>query len=162
MTVRPRPGMSLAVAAALAGTTPVAPPAAADDEPLVEHCYTQALTPEEAAAGAVSEIDCYEVSADEPPMALRGTVTWAVAYDNANGSGDEFWIFGPSCTGGAIVFGTGHVFDNRISSIDLVACGAAKNWQWSNFSGSHQLVLGIGLTAMTGTMNNATSSIEFA
>ena len=166
MNHRPRPGLTLAVAAAaLAGTTPLSPPAAADDEPLVEHCYTMALTDEEVADGAVSEIDCYLVSADEPPMARRGTVIFATVYDTTE-YGSLLFVSSPpgvmTCTGGSIVFGTGHPWDNRISGTELGACGSAKHWQWSNFTGSFQLVDTAGYTPITGTMNNATSSIEFS
>jgi hypothetical protein len=163
MSHRPRPGLTLAVAATLAGTAPVSTPAAAD-EPLVERCYTVALTDEEVAAGAVSEIDCYEVPADEPPMALRGGVTYAIAYDTDPSGPVSMWISSPSgvttCAGYNVAFGAGHFWDNRISSIDLVACGAAKHWQWSNFTGSNQLVMGAGLHSITGTMNNNTSALQ--
>ncbi|HEX8779875.1 MAG TPA: hypothetical protein VF728_01725 [Nocardioides sp.] len=166
MTARPRPGLTLAVAAAaLAGTTPLAPLAAADDEPLVEHCYTTALTAEQVAAGEVSEIDCEWVSPDEPPMQMRSGITYAIVYDTDQ-SGSLLGINSPSgvttCTGGSAVFGTGSAWDNRIGSTELLACGAAKHWQWSNFSGNNQLVMGAGYTPMNGTMNNATSSIDYA
>ena len=104
MIARPRPGLTLAVAAAaLAGTTPMAPPAVADDEPLVEHCYTIALTDEQVANGEVSEIDCFWVLPDEPPMQMRGTITYAIVYDT-----DQFGSFlfvnsppgATTCTGG--------------------------------------------------------------
>ena len=166
MNFRPRPGLTLAVAAALAGTAPLTtPPAAADDQPLIERCYTQALTEEETAAGAVSEIDCYQVPVDEPAMAMRGTITFAVLYDT-DGTGGELWVTSPagvtSCTGRTTVFGTGHAWDNRVDATDLWSCGSAKHWQWSNFTGANQLVTGSGYTAITGTMNDATSSIEWA
>ena len=167
MNLRPRPGLTLAVAAALAGTAPLSTPAAAD-EPLVEHCYTVALTDEEVAAGAVSEIDCYEVPADSPtesPMARGTTITFAIVYDT-DASGSFLAVSSPAgvitCTGGTVVFGTGNTWDNRISATDLVACGSAKHWSNDNFTGSNQLVTGAGFQTITGTMNNATSSIAYA
>jgi hypothetical protein len=167
MTVRPRPGLSLAVAAAaLAGTTPLSPPVVADDEPLVERCYTVALTDEQVADGEVSEIDCYWVSPDEPPMQMRGSIIYATIYDTDQ-FGSYLMVGSPpgstTCTGGNAVFGTGHLWDNRISSTELGVCGAAKHHQWSNFTGNNQLVMGAGsFTWMNATMNNATSSITYS
>jgi hypothetical protein len=165
MIARPRPGLTLAVAAAaLAGTTPLAPPAVADDEPLVEHCYTAALTDEQVAAGEVSEIDCFWVSPDEPPMAMRSSVIYAIVYDTDQFSSLLFVTSQPgstTCTGGNSVF-TGTTWDNRIGSTELGVCGAAKHHQWSNFTGNNQLVTGPFWTAMNATMNNATSSIAYS
>jgi hypothetical protein len=165
MIVRPRPGLTLAVAAAaLAGTTPLASPAVADDE-LVEHCYTTALTDEQVADGEVSEIDCSWVSPDEPLVQNRGGITYAVVYDTTE-YGSLLGINSPAgvttCTGGSTVFGTGNAWDNRISSTELWACGAAKHHQWSNFTGNNQFVNTSGVVAMNSTMNNATSSIEYS
>ncbi len=165
MIVRPRPGLTLAVAAAaITAGTPIAPAAIADDEPLVEHCYTTALTPEQVADGEVSEIDCSWVSPDEPLMANRGGVTYAIVYDT-DWAGSLLGVNSPpgvtTCTGGTAVFpGTG--WDNRISSTELLHCGAAKHHQWYNFTGNNQLVMGAGYTPMTTTMDNATSSITYA
>ena len=165
MPVRPHPGLTLAVAAALAGTTPFAPPAAADDEPLVERCYTTALTDEQVADGEVSEIDCEWVSPDEPPMQNRGGITYAIVYDTDRG-GALLFVGSPAgvttCTGGNAVFGTGSPWDNRIGSTELLACGAAKHHQWSNFTGNNQLVTGPFWTPMTTTMDNSTSSIQYS
>jgi hypothetical protein len=169
MNHRPHPGIALAVAAALVGTaapmSPLSSPAAAD-EPLVEHCYTVALTDEEVEAGAVSEIDCYEAPADEPPLAMRSTILFAIVYDTDQ-LGSRLYVTSPSgvttCTGGTTVFGTGNPWDNRISSTELWACGSAKHYASVNFNGTpNQLVAGAGYTPMTGTMNNATSSIEYS
>lgn len=167
MNFRPRPGLTLAVAAALAGTAPLSTPAAAEDEPLVERCYTQALTPEQVEAGEVSQIDCYEVPADEPFTAMRGTVVYAIVYDIDPTVGSALTINSPAgvttCTGGQVVFGTGNTWDNIISSTELIACGNTKHWQWSNFTGSNQYKTGSGIVHyITGTMNNATSSIQYA
>ena len=163
MTARPRPGLTLAVAAA-ALTTPIAPPVAAADEPLVEHCYTTALTDEQVAAGDESEIDCFWVSPDEPPMQMRSGITFAIVYDTNQG-GALLFVNSPagvtSCTGGNAVF-TGTGWDNRISSTELAVCGAAKHHQWSNFTGNNQLVTGPFYTVMTSTMDNATSSIAYS
>ena len=166
MTVRPRPGVTLAVAAAaLAGTTPMSAPTVADDEPLVEHCYTTALTDEQVADGEVSEIDCSWVSPDEPPMQMRGTILFATVYDTDQ-SGSFLFVSSQAgvttCTGGNVVFGTGNAWDNRIGSTELLACGSAKHHQWSNFTGNNQLVTGHAWTAMNSTMNNATSSIAYS
>lgn len=168
MTARPHPGLTLAVAAALAGATPLAAPApaSADDEPLVEHCYTTALTDEQVADGEVSEVDCYWASPDDPPMQRRGGgITYAIVYDTTQ-YGSFLFVNSPAgattCTGGSTVFSAGHPWDNRISSTELLACGAAKHHQWSNFTGNNQLVVGAGYTTMSSTMNNATSSITYA
>jgi hypothetical protein len=168
MNFRPRPGLTLAVAAAaLAGTAPMSPPAAADDEPLVEHCYTQALTPEQVEAGEVSQIDCYQVPADEPFAAMRSTVVWAIVYDIDPSTGSAMMISSPtgvtSCSGGSVVFGVGNPWDNIISSTEIIACGSAKHWANANYTGSNQLKTGSGiLHYITGAMNNATSSIQYA
>ena len=166
MTVRPLPGLTLAVAAAaLAGTTPLALPASADDEPLVERCWTTALTDEQVADGEVSEIDCEWVAPDEPPMEMRSGITYAVVYDTDQ-FGSFLYVYSPpgatSCTGGSAVFGSGSAWDNRISSTQLLACGAAKHHKFSNFTGANQLVMGAGYTPMNSTMDNDTSSITYS
>jgi hypothetical protein len=166
MNLRPYPGLTVALATALAGTTPL--PAVADDsdEPMVEHCYIQAISAEEAAAGEVSEIDCYQVPAGTPieAPAARGNITFAYIYDVSDTFGDVGIVNGPSCTGGSAVFGTGNGWDNRISATRLVSCGSAKHWASSAFTGSYQLVTGLpgSYHTMNATMNNATSSIEYA
>jgi hypothetical protein len=169
MKHRPHPGLTLALAATLAGTaapiSTLSSPAAADDEPLVDHCYTQALTPEEVEDGAVSEIDCYQAPADEPPLAMRSSILFAIVYDTDQ-LGSRLYVGSPpgvtTCAGGSTVFGTGHAWDNRISSTELMVCGNAKHYAAANLSGTHQLVMGPGYTPMGGTMNNATSSIEYS
>lgn len=167
MNLRPHPALTLALATALAGTHPI--PAAADDDtdvPMVQHCYTEALTDEEVAAGAVSVLDCYDVPEGTPmeiPYARLTTIVFSIVYDVDDTTGSATMITGTSCTGGNVVFGSGDPWDNRISAIKLVSCGAGKHWSNDNFTGSSQLKTGTGTVQyITGTMNNQTSSIEYA
>ena len=165
MNIRPYPGLTVALATALTGTVPL--PAVADDidEPMIEHCYIQAITEEDAAAGLMSEIDCYQVSADTPleAPAARGTVVLAYIYDVSDTFGDVGVVSGAGC-GSTAVFGTGSTWDNRISATRLVSCGSAKHWTASNFTGSNQFVTGLPSSyhTMNATLNNATSSIQYA
>lgn len=167
MNFRPHPGLSLALATAtaIAGTAPLSAPAAADGaEDTVQHCYSQVLTPEQVAAGEESQFDCYEVPEGTPfeVVAGRGTVVLAIVYDVSNTMGDATMFSGASCTGGSVVIGATSGWDNRISATTLF-CGSAKHWDTNNFSGTHnQLKTGLGYHTITGTMNNATSSIEYA
>lgn len=166
MNLRPYPGLTVALATALVGTAPL--PVAAD-EPMVEHCYTVALTDEEVEAGAVSELDCYEVPAGTPmelPQARSTTIIFAIAYEGALGSGSAVAINSApgvlTCTGGSVVFGTGHTWDNVISSTELISCGSGKHWAAANFTGANQLITGCCVQNLNTTMNNATSSIQYA
>lgn len=161
MSIRPHPTVALALATALAGAAPGSVGAVAAEEVVAEHCYTEALTAEEVEAGAYSEIVCYPAD-EEPPAARRMAVSFATVYTGANGSGTPLTIGGASCTGGAANFAPGSAWDNVISSTDLLACGNAKHWSGNGFTGSNQLVSGGGIHNMNGTLNNATSSIQYA
>ncbi len=173
MNLRPYPGLTVALATALASTAPM--PAAADDtdEPMVEHCYTVALTDEEVEAGMVSELDCYEVPAGTPmelPQARLTTITFAIVYDGVNGTGSAVGISSPTgvttCTsGGSVVFGTGHAWDNRVTSTELLACGSGKHYMSDNFTGTsttYQTITGCCVQNLNATLNNQTSSIQYA
>lgn len=158
MSPRPHPAYALALASALVGTTPVA--AGAGDPELVERCFTEALTAEEVEDGVVSDIDCYEVPADAP--LARGAMYLAVQYDISSSTGADLWVTGSSCTGASINFGTGHAWDNRISAMELLACGNAKHYTGANLTGNSQLKSGLTYHTFTGAWNNVTSSIEYA
>jgi hypothetical protein len=142
------------MAGAAAGTAPL--PVGADEDP-IEYCYTWALTIEEAEAGATSVVDCYE-----EPLAMRLSQVMAIIYEDPGLGGTSTTVLGTSCTGHTVTFGTGHPWDNRISSTDLQACGNAKHYVNSNFTGSNQLMTNGGAVNMNGTLDNQTSSIEYA
>lgn len=162
MNLRPRPALTLALATALAGTAP--PPVAADDtdEPTAEHCYTYVYTPEELEAGAVMELECYPEPLDAP-QARSGTITLAIIYDISNTTGDSLALLGTTCTGASVTM-TGALapWDNRIGATTLVACGSAKHWTGYTLNGSNQLLVGNGYHTLNATLNNQTSSIEYA
>lgn len=166
MSPRPRPtfALALATASALAAPTPGGT-AAFGDEPTAEQCYIYAISDEEAAAGAVSEVECLPVG-EEPSSARSADIDLAVVFTAAGGLGTSYIVRDPSCTGGNVVFGAGSPWDNIISSTELLACGNAKHWDSSTFSGQNQLVSTSGtpvnMTAAPAGMDNKTSSIEYA
>jgi hypothetical protein len=159
MNPRPRPAFALALATAMVGATPI--PLAADepDEPF-EHCYTEALTLEEAQQGAVSVVECYPLSEEAP--AARGLIDLATVYTGTGGTGSSLTVRSTTCTGVTQNFGAGHAWDNVISSTQLLACGNAKHYVNTGASGAHQLVSGGSMTNMNATLDNQTSSIEYA
>lgn len=160
MSPRPRPAFALALATALAGTAPL--PAAADDpEDLVERCYTQALTREEVLDGERSVVECVEVPVGTP-LARRGSFNIAKIFDSTDGTGTFVYVEGTGCTGASAAFGTGNTWNNRIGSTELLACGNAKHYDNANFTGDNILISGTGAVQGMGTMNNRTSSIEYA
>ncbi len=160
MTPRHRPTFALALATALVAPAPAVASAGAE-EPVAERCHTWALSPEEAAGGAVSEVECYPLG-EEPPAMRSADVALAYLYSGRNGDGTRLTVWDADCTGGTIVFGAGHPWDDIVSSTDLLACGTAKHWQHADNTGSNQTVSTSVLTNMTTTMDNQTSSIVYA
>lgn len=159
MSPRPHPAFTLALATVLVGVAPV--PLAADEpeEPVAERCFSDALTVEEVEAGVLSEIVCYPI--DEIPVA-RGTVDFANVYLGLNGTGTWVTLRGTSCTGGSANFAGNATWDNAISSTDLLTCGNAKHYELAGFGGANQLISGGGIQNMNGTLDNQTTSIQYA
>jgi len=160
MSPRPRPAFALALATAIAGagagTAPL-PVGADEPEEPTEYCYTEALTLEEVEAGVESVVDCYE-----EPLALRFSLSLALIYDGTGLTSSSTTVTGTTCNGAFVNFGVGHPWDNRVSSTDLLACGYAKHYVDTGLSGQNQLMTNGGTVDMNGTLNNQTSSIEYA
>ncbi|HMJ77735.1 MAG TPA: hypothetical protein VK507_17270 [Iamia sp.] len=160
MSPRPRPAFALALATAMAGaaagTAPL-PVGADDTEEPIEYCYTEALTIEEVEAGATSVVEC-----DDHPIYRRSGIILAVIYADPGLGGSNTTVGGTSCTGALVNFGTGHSWDNRISSTDLISCGYAKHYVNTGASGTSQLMTAGGSVNMDVNLNDKTSSIEYA
>ncbi len=159
MSHRSHPAVALALATALVGAAP-APPALADDAEDTDeilHCVTWAITPEEFEAGAVSETECWP--ADEFPEFRFSGVLLSYVFDGAGGTGDFTDLRAPSCNGAMYNF-TGTFWDNKISSVQPV-CGATKHYT-GVYSGSNQLFTGSSVQNMNATLNNTSSSADFA
>jgi hypothetical protein len=163
MSPRPHHAFTLALATALASATPVpggAPSPAGADEPEDQYCVSYALTHAEVEAGAISEVECYD-SPEEVPQSRDAMIDLATVYTGAGGSGSQITLQNTSCTGASFNFGSGHPWDNVISSTDLANCGSVKHYRDTGFSGPHELVTTGGMYNFT-TLNDHTSSIEYA
>lgn len=165
MSPRSRPTLALALATVVGSAATPAIPAGADDPevPLVERCYVEGLTVEEAAAGEESDVWCEEVPADDP-VARRGLQVLVELYDAGNGTGTPLILEGTTCTGLVVNWGPSHPWNNRISSTDLVVCGTAKHYDAASFAGTPEVFSGPGFSSFTGNVNidNKTTSIEYA
>lgn len=160
MTIRTRSTVAVALATALVGGTQL--PAGADEPEEGVHCFTQALTAEEIAAGVYSDIDCYPVS-EEPPQARLLSVNLARVYTGHGGTGTALTIQDTSCTGGGVNWAPGHVWNDAISSTQLIACGSAKHWIDNNWTGATNQFVNTSVVVEMGTpMDKKTSSIEYA
>lgn len=139
-----------------AGAVAAATPVGAQEEPL-RYCTTEALTFAEIDAGVTNEITCYD---DPEELPLGRMSTAAYVFDFYSGGGSSLQITEP-CNGG-VNFASGEWWNNRISSTDLYSCGTAKHWTGANGTGSNQTVTGGGYHNMNATLDNQTSSIQYA
>jgi len=135
---------------------------AADEPEPGEECWTIALTEEEVAQGATSEITCGELPPGEDGFAGRSSmIALATHYTGVNATGSSFTVYKSSCYG-YTVFTPGSYWDDSISSTVNWSCGSTKHYMNYSHTGTNQIVNSLtGWLTNLGLLNNKTSSIGY-
>ena len=126
---------------------PLAPPAAADEPEMIQQCWTMGLSDEEVAEGAVSELHCEEVPADQPfeLPSFRGSFAVATHYLGWYGSGSNVTVVRDTCDTSARWSSSHPWGDQTASTVVWSPCGSAKHFANFDYTGATQTVTGGGL-----------------
>ena len=146
-----------AVAAPLLVPAGPAPAAPAEQEDDALHCYAEALTSDEVAAGLTSDVWCVE-----EPVAFRASIVLAIHYTSPNGSGADVTIYGSTCANAGTAFSSSSPFDNNIESTYNGSCANAKHFANANQTGANETTTGAAHLHDLTTLANQTSSVAYS
>jgi hypothetical protein len=168
-SIRAVPGLAALVGVVSGGPMAVAADAPAPPEappPTQRVCSTRLLTATQLEAGEQSTITCTEVDAATVASYGRGPTQagdklLAVHWDDLGGAGADLYVWGNDCNGGGVSFGSGHAWDNRISSTEHGICSKIKHFRDAPNTIPSWVTDGPGVRDLMGSTNNQTSAIRY-